>query len=473
MRPLLLTLAALLALAAPAAAQTTGTITKSDNVREVGRDAYLGGTEITFDGRYVIAGQFNGEDNRNQLPRQGGFKIYDTGEDRKGFKPVGGLLCPATDSDVTLVRSGLVAVAHHSATCNPATKTNGIYLADISDPANVKVLGGITAPSAHTVTVHPSKKFLYVNPGGLNNGGGRTEIIDISDPTTPTRAGFFTPDAIGCHDLQFTADGDLAFCAGLQKVEVWDTKDPAKPTVINTVRNPAIQFAHNAVPSPDGKLLVINDEAFAGHDCTTPAKVYGSLWIYDISNPRDPKLVNRIAAPDGGAGAVGYSGMDLVGINGKPYGAAAGWTRSWCAAHNYNFVPGTRILVSSWFTAGMTVEDLTDPAKPVRLAFWRSSKSIAYTAHFHDGRIYVNDLYRGMDALEVDGLRAGDGKGATPAERRGARMRAAQPATATTLPVPPQLPARGEVRIASHEDSAFCVIPKASLPTLQAASEQK
>jgi hypothetical protein len=468
----LLALAAGLVLAAPAAAQTPppSTITKTDNVREVGRSAYTGGTEITFDGRYVIAGQFNGIDNRRQLPQQGGFKIFDTGEDRKGFAPAGGLLCPATDSDVTLVRPGLVAVAHHTATCNPATKANGVYLADVSDPADVKVLGGVAATSAHTVTVHPSGKYVYANPGGLNNGNGTTTIIDISDPTAPTVAGRFTPDAVGCHDLQFTADGTLAFCAGLQKVEVWDVKDPAKPVVLNTVRNPAIQFAHNAVPSPDGKLLVINDEAFAGHDCATPAKVYGSLWVYDISDPRNPALVSRIAAPEGGANPIGYSGPDLAGIDGRQVGPAAGWTRSWCAAHNYNFVPGTRMLVAGWFTAGVTVEDLTDAAEPVRVASWDSTNSIVYTAHYHDGRIYTNDLYRGMDVLEVDGLAEAAKQGTSAVEARGARLRAATPATAATLPVPARLPERAAVRMESLKDSAFCVIPKLALPKLREAA---
>jgi hypothetical protein len=480
-----LALLAAVALAAPAAAQTP-TITKSDNVREVGRHAYTGGTEIAFDGRWVYAGQFNGTDNRNQLPQQGGFKIFDTKDGT--FRLAGELPCPATDSDVTLVRPGLVAVAHHTGLCNPTrgsggsptASNNGVYLADVSDPENVEVLGGVglrvgasqSGLSAHTVTVHPSGEVLYINPGGLQNGQGITTIVDIRNPRAPRIAGRFAPDDIGCHDLQFLIDerGDFAFCAGLQKVEVWDVSDPLKPSVVKTVRNPAIQFAHNAVPSPDGKLLVINDEAFAGHDCTTPAKVYGSLWIYDISDPADPKLAGRVAAPDGGAAPVGYTGVDLVGIDGRPLGPNSGWTRSWCAAHNYNFVPGTRILVSSWFTGGVTVEDLTDPAEPVRLAFWRASHSIAYTAHFHEGRIYVNDLYRGMDVLEVEGLQEGDGTGGTPAERLGARLRAKLPATASRLPVPSRLPARPALRLASERDTAFCVLPKAALPKLRGAA---
>lgn len=41
-----------------------------------------------------------------------------------------------------------------------------------------------------------------------------------------------------------------------------------------------------------------------------------------------------------------------------------------CTMHNFNFVPGIEkdLLVSSAYTAGTTVADLTDPANPVEIA---------------------------------------------------------------------------------------------------------
>ncbi len=91
--------------------------------------------------------------------------------------------------------------------------------------------------------------------------------------------------------------------------------------------NPAIQFPHNAVPSPDGKLLVINDEAFAAHECPTGTSVEGSLWACDITDPTMPVLAGRVAPPTSPA---------TVNV--------AGGTNKWCTAHNYNFIPGTRTL---------------------------------------------------------------------------------------------------------------------------------
>lgn len=52
-------------------------------------------------------------------------------------------------------------------------------------------------------------------------------------------------------------------------------------------RQPGDHVAHNAVISPDGRYLVINDEAFGFPTCEgEAADLYGSLWIYVIPGLR-------------------------------------------------------------------------------------------------------------------------------------------------------------------------------------------
>jgi hypothetical protein len=481
-----LTAFAVLALAigpATAGATDPGTITKTDNVREIAQHRYTGGTEIAFDGDYVYAAQFNGVDNRNQLPDQGGVFIFHTG-DGDDLNLVGKIECSGTDTYVATVKPGLLAVGHHSSDCNPAaeranarSRNNGLYLVDVSgiDPeasmeANTirkndpRILGGVGVVNAgtgaeagfssHAITPHPNGEVIYILPGGLANGDARTRIVDVSDPTAPTLETRFSHNATGCHDLQFliAEDGDFAFCAGFGAVETWDVSDPFKPVVIGSFSNPAIQFPHNALPSPDGSLLVINDEAFGAHECASGTSIFGSLWVYDITDRANPALVSRIAPPQG-ASVVGYSGMDLVGVDGRPFGTASGWTRSWCAAHNYNFVPGTNTIVAGWFNGGVTVEDLSIPASPKRIASYRAAPSIVYTAHWHDGRIYVNDLNRGMEVLEVDGLVEGPSPEVVPAPAfSGAQDRSAEL-------IPAVLPQRPVHQTPTLENTAFCVIP--------------
>jgi hypothetical protein len=402
-RAMLTTMLAVL-LAVPAAASAIGVApaVTTSNVEVISRTQYTGGTEIAWDGPYVYTGELNGTTGRDQIATKGGIHIFDVTQPAP--VEVGFVSCPGSDNDVVVVRPGLIAVAHHKSTCNPRAKGNGIYLVDVTDPAAPRVLGGVGVASAHTLTPKPGTNYIYVHPGGLAVGGGVTSIVDISDVTRPRVAATFTPSAAGCHDLQFLAAGDkdLAFCAsgGAGEVQTWDVSDPVAPKIVGRIVNPAIQFPHNAVPSPDGKLLVINDEAFAAHECSTGTSVEGSLWAYDITDPTVPVLAGRVAPP-----------ASRAVVN------AVGGTERWCTAHNYNFVPGTRTLAVSWFTGGTTIENLDNPAAPQRVAHYQPDDADAYTAHWFDGRVWVNDMNRGLEVLRINGLAEGQSRPvATPPE---------------------------------------------------------
>lgn len=61
----------------------------------------------------------------------------------------------------------------------------------------------------------------------------------------------------------------------------------------------------------------------------------------------------------------------------------------------------------SWFSGGTTIENLDDPLNPKRLAHYQPENADAYTAHWYDGRVWVNDMNRGLEVLRVDGLAEG------------------------------------------------------------------
>lgn len=422
-------------------------VDKSDNVTAVDRKEFTGGTEIAWDGDFLYVGQMNGKFNRNTV-KQGGVLIYNVAEDAPRL--VGKIECHGTDNDVMLVRSGLIAVAHHSTQSCPAKAGgvspkagNGIYLVDVSNVNEEgqvlpRITGSVNVASAHTLTVHPTKPYIYVSGGGLANGP--TSIVDISDETKPTVKATFSSNVLDCHDLQFKieANRDLVFCAGFGEIQTWDVTNVTAPKVIGHIVNPGIQFPHNAVVSPDGKLLVINDEAFGAHECVTGTSVYGSLWVYDISIPEAPILAGRVAPPTAR----------------QPLGTYTGWVESWCAAHNYNFIPGTRILTSAWFAGGITVEDLSNPLLPKRLAHYKPGDGVAYTSHWYDGRIFVTDMARGLETLKVAGLEEPPAQGPVADSRSQGDL--------TDVLVTPEVVARSGARPQrSAANSAFCVIPKA------------
>ena len=78
---------------------------------------------------------------------------------------------------------------------------------------------------------------------------------------------------------------------------------------------------------------------------------YGGLWFYDVSDAEAPDEKGRFKLPQR------YQ-YDL------------------CTAHLFNVVPlrsERDILVASWYEAGTTVVDFTDPSKPKQLAFYNAA----------------------------------------------------------------------------------------------------
>jgi hypothetical protein len=290
-------------------------------------------------------------------------------------------------------------MAHHKATCNVPEEsgqaTAGFVLIDVRQPSKPRLVGKINLPSgmqAHTIKPYPGTNYIYVNPGGLpSNGRMQTHIVDISNPKKPEIAATYVPtgSSTGCHDFSFhlSKKAKLGFCAGYGGFGIWDVSDPIAPKIISTIRNPQIQFNHFAVPSSDGKLLAIDDEAFALHTCKGTPSPTGRAWIYDISNPATPTLKSSITPPRGG---------DATGVGTYP-----GWTPSWCLSHGLDWQPGTHNLAVTWFTGGVSVHNFDDPAAPKELAYFQAKDSTTYSVLWHKGRLYTNDMTRGFDAFDV------------------------------------------------------------------------
>jgi hypothetical protein len=123
------------------------------------------------------------------------------------------------------------------------------------------------------------------------------------------------------------------------------------------------------------------------------------MFSYDISNPALP-------IPQG------YFGIDRAHddapLNASITGARGLGRDVWCTAHIYNFIPGTSIMVASWYSGGINIIDWTEPTSPREIAHYRtdgddySNGEITnyWSAYWHDGRIYANDRVRGFDALK-------------------------------------------------------------------------
>lgn len=372
---ILTTALALTAGSLPASADQAD-IKKSDNVKLVKNFPYEGGTDIDFGNGFAYAGKQGNE---------GGVIIYDTRP--RVPKQVGFIPCPGSQNDVAYVKPGLIALGYHSGQCGGLAGA-GVRLIDVSNPKAPKYLDSVDLPGgSHTITVYPGEPIIYSSPGGLPvNGGGTEQILDISNPRDIKVVSTYEQNPSGCHDVAFQRIGErmLAFCPGLTEAQIWDVTDPIKPVTIGHAVSPSF-FPHAAVPSPDGKYLVLTDEAFGVHDCMGGPT--GSVWVFDISVPEAPVFAGHWG-PQRGAGISSADG-------------------GWCTAHNLNFIPGTTKAVLSWYSGGTSVIDVDNLLKPVEVAWFQPSDADTWSSYWYDGRIYANDLIRGFDVIQVKGLKEG------------------------------------------------------------------
>jgi hypothetical protein len=375
---------------------------------------FSAGTDLAFDGDIVYA-----TEQSETGSKPGGIHVLDV-SDPDAPVDLGLIVCPGNQNDVAVLEPGkLVALGFHNAFATGTNAclggvgggkpTSGVRIFDVSEFHDPEVespqatyVGGAATPGGgtHTLTVHPSGDFIYASPGGLpGNGGvgGDMQIIDVRNPAAP-KVTPFRSNAIGCHDFSFftATDGrDLGVCVGFGETAIWDTSNPAAPTVIGHIANPLITFHHTGIVTDDGRYLVVGDEAFGAHDCAGGPT--GALFMYDL-------LVPEVPVP------TSYFGLDR-NSGGAPVSAGRA---DWCTAHLYNFIPGTRILVVSWYSGGINVIDWSDPLAPREIGSYRTDGVYAerevtnyWSAYFHQGRVYANDRVRGLDALRFTGDLAG------------------------------------------------------------------
>jgi hypothetical protein len=382
---------------APATAGGAGAVkSKSDNVKHVANFFYDGGGELAADGRFLYSGEANAEGGgqRGTKPDDGGLHIYDA----KTMKEISYLRCAGTDNDIEVVKPGLVAMSFTQNMCAP-TAGEGLMLIDVKNPAKPRVISSLNTGAGHTMKVYPGGKYIYMAGGNLAGTADRagTTIVDVSNPAKPKIA-TNSKDVMDCHDVSFSVteeDRKLAFCAGAVgtgEVQIWDVKDPLKPTVISRIVNPAIQYSHYAVANKEGTVLAIDDEAFAAHDCNSGQSPTGRVWIYDITNPQVPLPQGSFAPPRGG-----NPGMANIGNY-------AGWVGSWCLSHGLDFHPTKSAVAVTWFTGGVSVIDLTDPMAPAEVAHFQAEDSATYSTLWHAGYLWTNDHIRGVDALKIKGF---------------------------------------------------------------------
>jgi len=267
----------------------------------------------------------------------------------------------------------------------PAHRRSGIVdaavLVDVSDSADPeRVTAYRTGFPVHNCTLVDGYAYLTGNDGDRNPvvildvGGdepveaGRWSVLD-HDPAWGNVSGSLRP----IHDLS-VRNGTLYAAYWDAGTHVVDVADPASPERIGGVepytpgelsgldRNAANREArgppgnhHYAATNDDGSLLAINVESWGIETSDGYDGGPGGVELYDLADPSDPTHLATIEPPE------------------TPEPTPGG---VWTTSHNFE-LRGDR-LYTSWYEGGVKLHDVSDPANPERLAWWRDPADASF-----------------------------------------------------------------------------------------------
>ncbi len=221
-------------------------------------------------------------------------------------------------------------------------------------------------PRVHSLSVNGN--YLYLNGG--NYSGIR--ILDVRNPMNPVKAGVYAGPYI--HDSHIR--NDTIFASAINSgggLDIVDVRNKSNPTRIKLLQYPG-SGTHNAWTSWDRKYLATTDEV------GTTTK---TLKIWDIRDLQNPTKVAELAA-----------GNAIV--------------------HNV-FIKGNLAYVA-WYTAGIRVVDLSNPASPQIVGVYDTyplNDNAAYAGnwgadpYFPSGKVILSDMQTGLHVVRYTGDKRG------------------------------------------------------------------
>ena len=423
-RPLVLVLVSALALPLASEAAPPGPLVGAPNMKAVANLSWKGGTDLELvrikGRRYAVAGAQNNY-NKTDSP---GLRVVDV-ENPARPRVAGFLPCNTSQNDIQVRGTTAYMAVDFNAKADaegrrdcwtqlnlaPAT---GVVVVDIANPARPTAVGFVAVKTgAHNTTIHPTRPLLYVSESeslstDADNTAMPVHVVDVSKPRAPKLVkSFRMGPGDSAHDITFNAKGTRAYAAsGFGGMTViLDTTNPLEPKVLGRAVDPAINFAHQADPTPDGKFLLITDElAGAEGNLYCPG---GGIHVWDISNEAAPVKVGAYFIPDS------FPSAD-EGPRPNPIGAGPRIFR--CTAHIMRIAPDGKTLVMAWYSQGVQVLDISglpgasagaagrDAGVGIkRIANWTTNGADAWGAKMDDrGYIFTGDTQRGMDVVKFD-----------------------------------------------------------------------
>jgi hypothetical protein len=357
-----------------------------------------------------------------------GLKTYDV-TDPAAPRALGALNMPGmweTEDTEADARHKLVYMARDPRAFGGNTHTgeSGIYVVSLADPARPVQLAYQQVPAGHTTSCVDSCRYLWTGgPAKADSmpadwGGRPVWVTDVRDPRHPRT--FPQPIELArndgktdyVHDIQVDAKG-VAWASGRGGVRGYWTsgvhRDPVRHRIRRATAWDPVPYAgggisENAAPSTfmhnsfrpvgstsreapgKGGLLYVTEENF-GPDCAGDGKLViaslagsyqGEGWR---STPAAPFRLRTV-------GTWGVAGQEGSRSDTED-----------CSAHYFSVHDG--ILAQSFYSQGTRFLDVTNPARPRQIAYFRPEDAMSWAPYWHNGHVYVADNTRGIDILRL------------------------------------------------------------------------
>ena len=253
----------------------------------------------------------------------------------------------------------------------------GFLLYDVSDPANPEqVVFHETDFPIHNCFIRDGIVYLTANTGSRNElvvvdvrDGQPEQIGEWSLRQLDERWGEVPSGLRTLHDV-WVQDGRAYLSHWDAGAYILDVSDPSNPSFVSRiggrpldelvgvpddqVRAQVLRLpgnAHYAMANDDGTLLGVNKEAWEAEGRGGP----GGVELWDVSDAEAPTRLATIDAPPSPDPSIGGT---------------------WTTSHNFDIV-GDR-LFTSWYQGGVKIHDISDPANPEQLAWWRQPEGTSF-----------------------------------------------------------------------------------------------
>ncbi|MDA0179703.1 hypothetical protein OJ997_05315 [Solirubrobacter phytolaccae] len=334
---------------------------------------------------------------------------------------------------------------------NGATNIAGVYVVDAKNPADLKLLSFKELPTGHTTSCVNDCEWLWTGgpapttkqeQGGWL--GGRPIIAtDLRDPKNPVSypqkpVDLFRQDGVTAyaHDVDVDELG-VAWVAGLGGTRGYWTDgihwDPVQrgfrratpvdpvpyaggglsPQTTSEKFNPGVS---QLSPLPDGNAGGWMHNSWRPIGLSAPLTdwryIKGELllgteeWFGAGANACREEGKFTISSLKGSYNGEGWRStpekpfrMEAVGSWAPADNEGTVYNLGSCSAHYFD-VDGS-IVTYGWYGQGTRILDISNPAKPIQIAYFRPDGGNVWASYNEGGYIYTADAARGVDILKL------------------------------------------------------------------------